>query len=232
LEHLADDEEPHVVETTRYFGGLFTKERRCIVEALTRQTLQLHPSSETKSFFGRALTTESIVNDNPSRELHIIYADVNLCISAVKDNQHQTYEVFTKNEAWLDRRKTFERKLAYTTALFVGFFARFLPWWNSRKSVQMEVDPILNEIYADSAHLRVLKLGDTSNEDDEAWESAQDPFVHLSADERQRLIKAMSVGQIERAGIQGKSKYRRNRWKLNLFKRRKTFFKQPGEKKR
>ena len=143
----------------------------------------------------------------------------------------KSYEVFTKNEAWLDRRKSFQRKLAFTTANVFAFFTRFLPGWKGRRALEPDVDPILREIYADSAHLRLLKLGSILNEDEEAWDSAADPFIHLSANERQRILKAMSIGQIERAGIQGKSKYRRNRWRPNIFKRRKTFFKQPGEKK-
>lgn len=230
LEHLEDDEQPYVVECIRYFGGLFTRERRFIVEALTRQTLQLRPVAEKSYFWGRSFVQERDTVDKPAIELHIIYVDVNLYISSIKDDKSQSYEVFTKDEAWLDIRRSAERKMSFTTALFVGLFTRFLPWWNPKKPLDLGVDHIISEIYADSAHLRVLKLGNTLNVDEEAWDSVSDPFIHLSADERQKILKAMSLGQIEKAGIQGKSKYRRNRWKPNLFNRRKTFFKQPREK--
>mmetsp|Transcript_7611 Transcript_7611/g.9955 ORF Transcript_7611/g.9955 Transcript_7611/m.9955 type:complete len:460 (+) Transcript_7611:261-1640(+) len=229
LEHLDDEEEPYVVERTRALGGIYTKHRRFAIESLTRQSIQLLPVSETASFLG--FTKETSLQEKSEFELQIIYADVNLCITAViKDAATQCYDVYTKNESWLDRRRSFERKLAFTTAVFVNFFTRFLPGWGARKSLEMDVDPILREIYADSAHLRVLKLGSMLNEDDEAWDSISDPFIHLSADERQKILKAMSIGQIERAGLQGKSKYERNRWKPNFFKRRKTFFKLPGSK--
>ena len=228
LENLGDDDDPHVMEHIRYFGGIYTIERRSAVEALTRQTLLLRPVSETKSFFGGSISTESALHGKESVELYIVYADVNLCIAARKGNNQQTYEVFTKNESWLDSRKSFERKLAYTTAWLAGLFTRYLPVSMSRKGQIFETDPMLREIYADSAHLRVLKLGSTLNKDDEAWDSVADPFIHLSADERQKLLKAMSVREIERAGIQRRSKQRRDRWIPNIFnRRRRTFFNMP-----
>ena len=223
LEELDDNEDPHVVEKTIVFGGIFKKQTRLRVKSLTRQSLLLRPVSTTLSFCG--FSWETLPKDKSSFELKIIYADVNLCITAVGESGHQKYNVYTKNEAWLDSRKQFERKLSFSAALFVSFFTRFIPGWG-QKSKTVDAD-----MYADSAHLRVLKLGSAVNEDDEAWESASDPFIHLSADERQRILKAMSIGQIERAGIKGKSKYQRDKlWRPGFFKRRKTFFKQPSDK--
>ncbi|KAL7579864.1 hypothetical protein ACA910_004875 [Epithemia clementina (nom. ined.)] len=228
LEELEDDDDPHVIEQVSYFGGIYNVQRRSTVEALTRQTLQLRPVAEIKSFFGGSFARESPVVGKPSVDLHIVYADVNICITARNGDSQHTYEVFTKNESWLDTRKSFERRMAYTTAWLASLFTAFLPGVKRRRLYRDEADPMLREIYVDSAHLRVLKLGSTVNEDDDAWDSVADPFIHLSADERQKLLKAMSVREIERAGIQRRSKHRRDRWIPSLFsKRRRTFFHVP-----
>jgi hypothetical protein len=59
--------------------------------------------------------------------------------------------------------------------------------------------------------------------DDEAWEGRGDPFVHLSADERQRAIKSMNMRQIELAGNQRLSKAKRESWLQRLVPRKKSF---------
>ena len=51
---------------------------------------------------------------------------------------------------------------------------------------------ILVNIDDDSKKMTVLKLGDLEN-DANAWEGEDDPFVHLSADERQEQLKKMRV---------------------------------------
>ena len=231
LEHLKEDDDPHIIEQTGYFGGIYTVQRRSTVEALTRQSLVLRPVSETKFFFGGSLSRESALVGKESVEIHIVYADVNLCITARNGDLQTTFEVFTKNESWLDTRKSFERKLSYTTAWLAGLLTQFLPKVVGRKHTKEEADPMLREIYVDSSHLRVLKLGSTQNDDEDAWDSVADPFIHLSADERQKLLKAMSVREIERAGIQRRSKQRRDRWIPFLFnRRRRTFFNVPDIK--
>jgi hypothetical protein len=65
-------------------------------------------------------------------------------------------------------------------------------------------DPLASRILVniddgDSKKMTVLKLGDLEN-DANAWEGEDDPFVHLSADERQEQLKKMRVRDIRRAG--------------------------------
>ena len=70
-----------------------------------------------------------------------------------------------------------------------------------------------------------LRLGDVGDSQDEAWDSDEDPFVHLSADERQKIMKKMSIEEITEAG----SNYKRLMMKLQKrkgFKRQK--FKSPS----
>ena len=85
---------------------------------------------------------------------------------------------------------------------------------------------IMRRVYADEeSKLMALRLGDVGDSQDEAWDSDEDPFVHLSADERQKIMKKMSIEEITEAG----SNYKRLMMKLQKrkgFKRQK--FKSPS----
>ena len=95
--------------------------------------------------------------------------------------------------------------------------------WRSLLGKRHEVNRILQEIRMEnSSRLRVLRLGDTGDVDD-AWEGTGDPFVHLSADERQRAIKSMNMRQIEIAGNQRLSKAKRESWLQRLIPSQKSF---------
>lgn len=65
---------------------------------------------------------------------------------------------------------------------------------------------LLRRVYADKeSKLMALRLGDLGNSEDEyAWEGDEDPFVHLSADERQEIMKQMSIEEITEAGVKHK----------------------------
>jgi hypothetical protein len=82
---------------------------------------------------------------------------------------------------------------------------------------------------AGNSSVRVLKIGSTNDDDEEenvAWDGDMDPFVHMSADERQEQLRAMNMRQIDRAQRRQQAKARRERWVKWLI-RRKTFFKKP-----
>ena len=72
-----------------------------------------------------------------------------------------------------------------------------------------------------------LRLGDIGDSQDEyAWEGDEDPFVHLAADERQLVMKQMSIEEITEAG----SNHKRLMMKLDKkkgFKRQKKFKRPP-----
>jgi hypothetical protein len=71
--------------------------------------------------------------------------------------------------------------------------------------------------------LRVLRLGDVYKNDDEegAWEGDEDPFVHLTADQRQQVMKTMSIEQIKKS--------RKHRKRGNNRQRKKQQFKRPSD---
>lgn len=93
------------------------------------------------------------------------------------------------------------------------------------KLSEEEYKILLRRVYADKeSKLMALRLGDVgdSKDDDEAWDGDEDPFVHLSADERQEIMKQMSIEEITEAG----SNHKRLMMKIEKrkgFKRQKTF---------
>lgn len=169
-------------------------------------------------------------------------------------NGSTTFLVYTKNPAWMDGRSRTKRKIRNLAGNFEYYVLRRRKRYQDqlyssrlRRTPQEEVDRILQEIELHSkagdstaSKLRVLKLGNldpTASDEEGAWDGNVDPFVHLSADERQEMLKKMSVRQVENAGRVLEAK--RERWfqRLNIFsskrrssrRRRKTYFKKPED---
>ncbi len=97
---------------------------------------------------------------------------------------------------------------------------------DGNKLTEEEYQILLRRVSADKeSKLMALRLGDlwdNSEEDEEAWEGDEDPFVHLSADERQQIMKQMSIEEITEAG----TNHKRLMMKLEKkkgFKRQKKF---------
>lgn len=73
-----------------------------------------------------------------------------------------------------------------------------------KDGMEEEYQILLRKVYDDKiSKLTALRLGDygdSNEEDDGAWGGKDDPFVHLTADERQVIMKQMSIGEIKKAG--------------------------------
>jgi hypothetical protein len=132
------------------------------------------------------------------------------------------FSVYTRNDAWTARAQRVKRKMRLVGSLlqaakglvvtikdkltFVYLFRRN----NRGKSVEEEPPRVLTLVTSKSGtKLKVLKLGDSGSED-AAWEGEEDPFVHLSADERQKLLKTMVVKAVQMAGKKQKRIAMRN----------------------
>jgi len=246
LEEVLDDEDAYVEDETRYFGGLLSRKQRSGVNGLTRTALRLQDLSSdwyvaggykiahknNKQLSRRKLKAGANV---PSNDLQVVYCDMDMCIFTQAGGTDRPFQVFTKNEAWMDPQKNFRRRVHFFVALVQNLLQRVSPtrWIESSSPTKrydsLYPDAILREYEYDAATLRVLKLGDLSESDDEAWDGMQDPFVHLTADARQQLLKKMNVRQVEEAGSKRSSKSRRNQWLKRLFRRRKTYFKRPED---
>lgn len=232
LEEVEDDEDAHVVDETR-FAGCLSRTRRSAITGLTRNSLRMHPLSTEYSAFGQVLLKRKPDSKTDVADFQqVVYCDVDLCIVAPEGDPEQSFQVYTKNAAWLDPKQRFRNKVRSMLSSIRGFVSTPVRWLRpkNRRSTSDGRDLILREIQADdSAKLRVLKLGDVSDKDDEAWDGLADPFVHLSAEERQEELKKMNLRQIARAGNSRQSKSWRDRMLQRLFRRRKTYFRKPDD---
>jgi hypothetical protein len=89
---------------------------------------------------------------------------------------------------------------------------------------------VLLKEYQSGSKLKVVRLGNIwKNEKDEdvAWEGNEDPFVHLSADERQAKLKSMSIEEIQRAGKEYKKQKDKAKQKASWRRIRPKSFKRP-----
>ena len=293
LEHLDDDEDAYIMDTTSILGGILTKTNIYALEGLTRSSLTLHKestrwsvligrstpkhttatteaapseassnrssSNNNKSKQGNSISSNNNNNNQKSFSIQIIYLDNDLCILTEEDGPDSPFMVYTRNKAYLDIYKSMQRKFKLLKMAVWGLVS--LPirsivrnrvgdsrrgGWRNANANSGANDPILKVVIRNdpsnksssssgtngAAKLRVLRLGDVNGEEeDESWESESDPFVHLSADERQRLLKAMSVGEVDQAADTYRNSQMRFRFLRKLFgRRKKNYFKKPPEK--
>jgi hypothetical protein len=224
LEHVRDDDDASVVDEC-YYAGVIRRARRYRVGALTRTSLVLQYCRATEWFLFSKRVLVQREKHVLSEDAQVVYVDGDLCILARKD--YPNFYVYTKDKAWLNNQQRTKRKLRFLWATFKLYVLDKIMPKKVTAYPSAQDSPILQEIQIDSAKLRVLKLGDLRTTGDESWDSLSDPFVHLEADERQRVLKAMNVRQIEIAANQRISKSRREKWFQRLFQRRKTYFKKP-----
>ena len=182
--------------------------------------------------------------------MQLVYLDVDLAVLAetVVDTslagaanragagkaQSPVYSVYTKNPAWADamqRRQRKLRRLAESARRqLLALLLKKLPELDRTvmnwKSPEDEVNRILQELQLDTtSKLKVLKLGNWTLTEDDAWDGSADPFVHLSADERQEILKKMKIRDVELAGSVQRSKQRQaqGHWLWRLIRSRGSF---------
>jgi hypothetical protein len=144
------------------------------------------------------------------------------------------YSVYTKNPAWADALQRRRRKVGRLVESLRRWLLRVLlkkpieldRYIMSWKSPEDEVNRILQELQLDaSSKLKVLKLGNWTVTEDEAWDGSSDPFVHLSPDERQEILKRMKIRDVEQAASVQRSKQRRaeKNWLWKRIRRQRAF---------
>lgn len=240
LEALPDDQDPHVIDYESYWGGLIKIQKTYAIKALTRTSLNLQLQSSKRWVLGRLrnqpLTAggrqgraarnaaSSPIAANLPTDMTIIYSDNNLCIIA--DPEQRTYQVYTQDDTW-QKGTQFSRQIKF---MFSALWYRLTHMgWASR---QRSAARLLRELQThqdlldEESRLIVWQLG-AGDDDEEAWESRKDPFVHLSADDRQRLLKAMSISQVRQAGDQYATSQSRAELLRMPWRRRRTDFRKP-----
>jgi hypothetical protein len=240
LENVPLDQDPCVVDTRTRWAGLVYERHVFRIQGLSRTSLQLAAPVSERWVCGRkrrpAPSSEapasSSSNSNAFRrhsveDMTIIFSDTDLCIIA--DPALRTYQVYTQAEAWPTAAGSRQVKFWVATALYrIG---NVVPFFKDESQARRRNSRLLRdlqknkELLDEESRLIVVHLG-SGDDDQEAWDGRSDPFVHLNADDRQRLLKAMSVKQIQEAGESYGAQLRR---RSPFWLRRSTYFKGPAE---
>lgn len=238
LEDVDDPRAPYIVDTWRLLGGLVLEKRFYALTGLSKSSLELDLLSKEWYILGGDISIHNVTYsfvERPRAQVQVIYSDVDLCITSEDGGPNSPFLVFTKNEAWMDRKQRFRRKVKFVLNGLEQVAKWVLPVdWMQRKffsntrDLKEDSSKILLQVKQGNSSVRVLKLGSTT-EDEVAWDGEMDPFVHMSADERQEQLRAMNVRQIDRAQRRQQAKARRERL-VKWLVRRKTFFKKPDKK--
>lgn len=106
LEDLADDEDAHLIDKTRVFGGLFQISRRYGVFGLTRTALDLDLVESETRIFGLPIKRKSMDDFKGTKygaplELQILYLDSDLCICTTGAGLYGPLHVYTKSDLWV-----------------------------------------------------------------------------------------------------------------------------------
>jgi hypothetical protein len=239
LENVPLDHDPCVVDTHTRWAGLVHERQTFQIQGLSRTSLQLAAPVTERWVCGRkqrvpredSRPTAASSSNNEFRrhsvaDMTIIFSDTDLCIIA--DPELRTYQVYTQAEAWPENAGWRQVKFWMATVLYRVNHA--LPFFQGDAQARRRNSRLLRDLQKnqdlldEESRLIVCHLG-SGDDDQEAWDGRSDPFVHLNADDRQRLLKAMSVKQIQEAGESYGAQLRR---RSPFWMRRSTYFNGPG----
>ena len=235
LEDLREEERPYVQDQTVYLGGLLALTRTYHVLSLTRTKMDLDISRVQWNACGRPLAQKQYKPQSRNiQAIQILYIDSDLLISA-EQGMDRPYTVYTKSPEWTARAQRVKRKLRVVGTVLTkvkryagGIISlrrkaikliqkQFLERVEDVKSTNLMLVEIKGE---GNTLLKALKLGNSAADD--AWEGAEDPFVHLTADERQEMLKTMNVRDIEKAGKEFQQKTAKEKKRV-VLERKQTF---------
>jgi hypothetical protein len=242
LEDLEANESPFVMDETLFLGGLFARARTYNVTALTRTKLDLDITKVQWNVFGkRLLCRQYPPQSRKIQAVQILYVDSDLLISA-EQGLDKPYTIYTKSPEWTARAQRIKRKLRLLGAVlskikgYAGGAMKLrkvaitavIKTIQSKLFEQVEEPKPPNLMMVEikgegKTSLKVLKLGDSGGDD--AWEGEDDPYVHLSADERQVMMKQMNVKELDMAGKEQQRKAEKEKKRVIL--ERKRIFKKP-----
>lgn len=224
LEDVEDDEEAYIQDCTDYVGGLMRRTRRYEVTSLSRTTLEVALSQVKWRMLGCQTSTQK--TKGPPMGLRILYLDSDLCVvTRDEDMTKSPFYVYTKSTAWVGYKERVKRHLSLRLSrlrsflwgvlqvrkrIFKALVSR-LPKLPHRKQTPTMTSPVLlQETLPSGTRMNFVTLGDLGEEDN-AWEGEQDPFVHLSADERQEYLKTLRVKDLVKAAVQQEKRSANNR---------------------
>jgi len=230
LEDLDDEEDPYMIDSNSLLNGLWCTKRKYDVVGLTRTSLELKLKTTSKYFCSKLVREKEGGKDKTglgSVDIQFLYLDSDLCISMVGREKPKLL-VHTKSKAWIGNSERVKRKMRFLVATISWIFR--LRKFRKNKSegqnivVTEESEILLRRNYTDTdSKLTVLRLGDVTDNpvSNAAWDGEEDPFIHLSAVERQETMKKMSLEQIGKAGEEQKKIIKEQR--KNLYRKQKKF---------
>jgi len=179
LENLPDLEQPHVVEEGRRRKKFYS------VEALTRTTLVLELRQvRWKMGF---LKLRKNARRREVREIRVEYLDGDLCICTEKEG----YWVYTKSDF---------------RGAFNGHLEEVRPSEKTNVSRAEVLPPVTTEP-VDTLPAPELRIS-LQDENSLSWESSDDPFGHLSYEEKLGEIKKLSLEELEILRLEEREKRR------------------------
>lgn len=106
LENLEGDENAHIIDETRFLGGLFQSSRRYDVYGLTRTALDLDLTETESKLLGLRFNSRSRDDFKGTKqgqplEIQVIYLDTDLCICTTGSGLDGPLHVYTKSDMWV-----------------------------------------------------------------------------------------------------------------------------------
>ncbi|KAL7469285.1 hypothetical protein ACHAXS_009546 [Conticribra weissflogii] len=231
LEDLAEDEDAHIIDNTRVFGGLFQISRRYDVFGLTRTALDLDLVQSETRFLGLPVRKRNSEHFKGTKygaplELQIIYLDTDLCICTTGLGLDGPLHVYTKSDLWVTGGAKRKLRLLARTASWISTIQSPLRMRQKLRKIVARND---DAVILTASELRALNIGeldindDGTTKEDPAWDGEDDPFYHLTPTERMEVLKTMSLQDIYGAALKRKmqTKKEKNRWisRSKKFKR-------------
>lgn len=236
LENLSADENAHVIDQNRVLGGLFQSTRRYDVYGLTRTALDLDLAEIETRIFGICLSFKSrkdIAGTDLGQpiEIQVLYLDSDLCVTTGGIGLTGPLHVYTKSEEWVSGGAQRKLRLIVRTA---EWLASIQSPFRIRQRLMSTIEAVTNRRDANSRQRKVsdelssINIGeldideDGNTKEDPAWDGEDDPFMHLSPNERMDVLRKMSLDEIYQSAVERKQE--------NNKKRRKSGIKFSGSK--
>ncbi|KAL7486392.1 hypothetical protein ACHAW6_011996 [Cyclotella cf. meneghiniana] len=222
LENLSDDEDAHIVDETSILGGLYHIRQRYGVFGLTRTALDLDLVESETRFMGIPFQRKSADDFKGTKfgaplEVQILYLDTDLCICTTGLGLEGPLHVYTKSHLWVSGGAKRKLRLLARTASWVSTLQSPFRIRQKIFTLFARDEPRLTP--PDSV-LKALNIGelkineDGTTKEDASWDGEDDPFYHLTPNERMEVLKTMSLQDIYQAALNRKTqtKKEKRRW--------------------
>lgn len=227
LENIEKDEDSYVEDKARRFGGLLVIKRQYEISKLTKTSLDLRLRHCNADIGYLPVIRDSNGKRDEKKRLfiNILYLDSDLCVCIVNNrydpnqeivqSNEGSLEVYTKSEKWTGTKERVRRKVRFFLAAPRWISSVRSPFQIREKFSQwlwrpMEEGRDTSKMFFKkdfkTSKVKMLKFGNTENEEEPSWEGDEDPFVTLDPVSRQQQMRSMKLSEIEEARKEHKKK--------------------------